>query len=243
MILKWLSTFVVVLAIAGVAGAQGIGQAPIRAVADINGRATLLVKPEFPESAIVTGADGDTVLLNVIVDENGNVVSATCMPNCHPMLKDAAELAAMTSKFKPLVIDGHAVKYRGILVYNFVRERVNWLGFGGALESTRQFDNISFGPVAQMLSKGFASEKASLKKLDADGGADYEGRQKGITDVERSLKLKLKGADLWHFDLGMAMRRVTFWISAGRLNRSEMQKAIDGYRSILLRLPMKFQIK
>ena len=98
------------------------------------------------------------------------------------MLKDAAELAAMTSKFKPLEINGRAVRYDGILLYSFVVNHVNWYGFGTALESTRQFDNISFGPAAQILSNDFAKEKARLVALDADGGADFDARAFGLSN-------------------------------------------------------------
>src|SRR5947208_16877214 len=91
--------------------AQAPVEAPMARVPDINGRATSLVKPAFPETAVDMGADGDSVSLMVVVDENGFVISAHCSLNCHPMLKDAAELAAMTSKFKPLEINGRAVRY------------------------------------------------------------------------------------------------------------------------------------
>ena len=196
-------------------------------VPDINGRSIHLVKPAFPDTAVVTGADGDTIGLKVIVDESGNVISAQCSLSCHPFLKDAAELAAMTSKFKPLLVKGRAVRYEGTLLYSFVVNRVNWFGFGTALESTRQFDNISFGPVAQILASEFNTEKERLLALDADGGVDYDARQKGIAEVESSIKSKLKGTDLWHFELGMAIRRVTFWSMAGRIDRREMQKSLE----------------
>jgi len=206
-------------------------------VPDINGRAVLLVKPAFPETAVVTEADGESISLKVVVDEDGNVVSAQCSLTCHPMLKDAAELAAMTSKFKPLSVEGRSVRYEGILLYNFVVNRVHWFRFGTALESARQFDNISFGPVAQILSNEFAAEKARLIILDADGGVDFDTRQKGIADVVGSIKAKLSGVDLWQFELGMALRRVTFWLMAGRIDRREMQKAIEGLTPYITSAP------
>ena len=196
-------------------------------MADINGRAVNLVKPDFPETAVAAGADGDTVVIEVIVDENGNVISAECLSPCNSFLKDAAELAARSSKFKPLEVKGRTVGYQGTLIYSFVVTRVNWFAFGVALESTRQFDNISLGPVAGMLSSEFDSEKATLLALDANGGADYDTRQKGITDVERSIKSKLKGEYLWRFELSMAMRRVTFWFHAAHIDRREMQSSIE----------------
>ncbi len=211
---------------------------PEAAVPDINGRAVTLVKPAFPETAVAADADGLAVVLRVVVNEIGNVISATCLLPCHSMLKDAAELAAMQSKFTPLTIDGRAVKYHGSLHYTFVVNRVDWFRFGTSIESTRQFDNISLGPVAQILSAEFSKEKARLLTLDAYGGADYDTRQKVIAEAVASFKSKLKGIDLWRFDLGMALRRVTFWPQAGGpIERAELQKAIDNLATVAASSP------
>ena len=221
-------SFITILSIFSIPGYAQTRDAVLVRVPDINGRAISLIKPAFPETAVDVGADGDLVTLIVVVDENGNAVSADCSTSCHPMLKDAAELAAMTSKFKPLIREGRAVRYRGILSYTFVVNRVNWYRFGTSLESARQFDNISLGPAAQILSKEFASEKASLVALDDGDGADYETRQKVITEAERSVKSKLKDADLWWFEYGIALRRITFWTQAAEpVDRALLQKAID----------------
>ena len=219
------------------AAGQTSGPTARISVPDINGRAISLVKPEFPETAVAAQADGEGVSLKVVVDENGNVISAQCSLNCHPMLKDAAELAAATSKFKPLIKDGQPVKYEGILLYTFVVNRVDWFRFGTALESTRQFDNISLGPVAQILSARFGDEKMKLLSLDV-AGVDYEARQKGIREVEASLKEKLKDDDLWRFEIGMALRRITFWTMAGeRTDRAELQRAIDDLSKYITMAP------
>jgi hypothetical protein len=201
--------------------------APLISVPDINARATHLVKPQFPESATAVGGDGSTLPVKVVVDEAGNVISAKCSTTCHPLLREAAELAASASKFGPLMRNGKAEKYEGILLYNFVREKIYWSRFGTALESVRQFDNISAGPVAQMLPPEFAEEKKKLLSLDEEG-VDFETRQKGIRFVEASLKEKLKDVDLWRFAASMALRRVSFWTMAGeQTDRKALQEAID----------------
>lgn len=206
-------------------------------VPDINGMAIVLEKPAFPETAVAADADGSAVSLKVVVDENGNVISAVCSLTCHPMLKDAAELAALKSKFKPLIKDGRAVKYQGHLLYTFVVNRVDWFRFGTALESTRQFDNISLGPVAQILSAEFAAEKAKLLALDAKG-TDYETRQKVIAEVAAFFKSKLKGTDLWRFELSLALRRVSFWPQAGEaIDRTELQASIDALAAAIASPP------
>jgi len=209
----------------------------IVSIPDINGRAVTLVKPDFPETAVAASADGVTVSLKVVVDENGNVISAQCSLTCHPMLKDAAELAAANSTFKPLIKEGQAVKYDGILLYTFVVDRVDWFKFGTALESARQFDNISLGPVAQMLSSRFADERKRLLSLDAKG-VDLETRWKEIREVEAFLKTKLKNDELWRFEIGIALRRVTFWTMAGeKTDRAQLQEAIDDLPKLIASAP------
>lgn len=196
-------------------------------VPDLHLMATSLVKPVFSETAVAAGADGSGLVLRVIVDESGNVESAKCSMSCHPMLRDAAEFAAATSKFRPLIKDGQPVKYEGSLNYSFVVERVDWYRFGTFLESARQFDNISVGPAAEILSSRFPSEKAQLVALDAKG-VDLETRWRVMREVETSLRDKIKGGDLWRFNLAMALRRITFWTIAGeRIVRADLQKAID----------------
>ncbi len=217
-------------------GQTPASESPI-SVPDINGMAVSLVKPAFPETAVAADADGAPVLLRVVVNESGNVISAICSTDCHPMLKDAAELAAMTSRFKPMVREGRPVKYQGTLVYTFVVNRVDWFRFATSIESTRQFDNISLGPVAQILSTEFAKEKASLLSLDAKG-VDFDTRQRVIAEVIASVRPRLKGMDVWRFDLGLALRRVTFWPQAGGpVDRAELQKAIDGLPAVISAAP------
>lgn len=221
-----MKTVIVSLMLAAVA----FGQAePARypMVPDINAMAVSLVKPAFPETAVAVGADGEGVNLRVVVDENGNVILAKCSVNCHPMLREAAELAASLSKFRPLTKDGVATKYEGSLHYSFVIERVDWARFGTFLESARQFDNISVGPASQILSGAFADEKKRLAALD-EKGTTLETRWRVMREVENSLKSKLKGRDLWRFETSMALRRITFWTMAGEMtDRPALQKAID----------------
>lgn len=223
----------------GSAAAQQPAEADrLRDVPDINGMAVTLIKPAFPETAVAVDGDGTTVTVRVTVDENGNPTSATCSLTCHSMLKDAAELAALQSKFRPLIDNGKALKYQGILHYTFVVNRVDWFRLATAIESTRQFDNISLGPVAQILSPEFSNEKTKLLALDENGGAEYKIRQKSIVEVVESVKSKLKGNDLWWFELGLALRRVTFWPQAGGpIERAELQDAIDDLGPIVSRAP------
>lgn len=205
-------------------------------VPDINGRAITLVKPAFPESAVTVGADGSTLFVKVVVNGNGDVISATCAVSCHPLLKDAAEYAALTSKFRPLMRDGIAIEYEGTLLYNYVIKRVDWFAFGSALESVRWFDNISFGPVAQILSADFEEEKKLLLSGDKPD-TTFDARQQIITDTRTAIRAKLEKEPLWLFDVALALRRVTFWTNVRLVDREQMQLSLSELKPYIASAP------
>jgi protein TonB len=83
----------------------------------LNGKAIRLVQPPYPaiaRSAHVTGQ----VNVQVLIDENGNVVSASAISG-HPLLRAAAVNAARSSKFSPTKLSGQPVKVNGVIIYNF----------------------------------------------------------------------------------------------------------------------------
>ena len=84
----------------------------------VNGKATNLVKPPYPAAARAVRAAG-AVNVQVTIDENGNVISASAVSG-HPLLRAAAVQAARSSKFSPTMLSGQAVKVTGVIVYNFV---------------------------------------------------------------------------------------------------------------------------
>ncbi|HEY0429096.1 MAG TPA: energy transducer TonB [Pyrinomonadaceae bacterium] len=83
----------------------------------LNGKAKTLVKPAYPEAAKAVRASG-AVNIQVTIDEEGNVISATAVSG-HPLLRAASEEAARASKFSPTMLEGVPVKVTGIIVYNF----------------------------------------------------------------------------------------------------------------------------
>ncbi len=84
----------------------------------VNGKATLLAKPSYPAEAKEKKLSG-AITVHVLIDEQGNVTFAKA--NCgQGILGDAAEDAALRSKFSPSILNGKAVKTSGIVVYNFV---------------------------------------------------------------------------------------------------------------------------
>jgi periplasmic protein TonB len=86
----------------------------------VNGKATSLPKPPYPAAAKAVRAAG-TVSVQVLIDENGNVISANATSG-HPLLKSAAEQAARGAKFSPTLLSGQKVKVSGIITYNFVAQ-------------------------------------------------------------------------------------------------------------------------
>ena len=86
----------------------------------LNGKATYLPKPAYPPIAKAAHASG-TVNVQVIIDENGNVISASAISG-HPLLKPSAVAAARQAKFSPTKLSGQPVKVTGVLVYNFVEQ-------------------------------------------------------------------------------------------------------------------------
>jgi TonB family protein len=86
----------------------------------LNGKATSLPKPTYPPIAKQAHASG-TVVVQVVVDEQGNVVSAHAVSG-HPLLRGASESAAREAKFSPTKLSGKPVKVSGVITYNFVNE-------------------------------------------------------------------------------------------------------------------------
>ena len=86
----------------------------------LNGKAISLPKPGYPPIARAAHAAG-TVVVQVLIDENGNVVSASAISG-HPLLVNAAVSAARQARFSPTKLSGQPVKVTGVIQYNFVAQ-------------------------------------------------------------------------------------------------------------------------
>lgn len=84
----------------------------------LNGKAISLPKPKFPPAARAVGASG-AVSVQVLIDENGDVVSASAVSG-HPLLRAASVEAARGAKFSPTQLSGQPVKVTGVITYNFI---------------------------------------------------------------------------------------------------------------------------
>jgi len=86
----------------------------------LNGKAISLPKPQYPPIARAAHAAG-TVVVQVLIDENGSVVSARAISG-HPLLQAVAVAAARQARFSPTKLSGQPVKVTGVIQYNFVAQ-------------------------------------------------------------------------------------------------------------------------
>jgi protein TonB len=86
----------------------------------LNGKAISLPKPSYPPIARQAHASG-TVVVQVTIDENGNVISAQAVSG-HPLLRAVSVSAARGARFSPTKLSGQPVKVTGVITYNFVAQ-------------------------------------------------------------------------------------------------------------------------
>jgi TonB family protein len=83
----------------------------------LNGKALSLPQPAYPVTALDARVSG-AVSVQVVIDEGGNVISATAVSG-HALLKAAAAEAAKQAQFAPTLLSGKPVMVSGILTYHF----------------------------------------------------------------------------------------------------------------------------
>lgn len=83
----------------------------------ITGQAKLLPQPPYPQIARQMRIQG-RVSVQVLIDEDGRVISATALDG-HPLLAPAAQKAALQAKFSPTTLGGQPVKVSGVITYDF----------------------------------------------------------------------------------------------------------------------------
>jgi protein TonB len=83
----------------------------------LNGKALDLPMPQYPDIARRMRVAG-LVQIEVVVDENGKVISAHAVsgPNT---LREVAVQAALRARFSPTKLSGQGVKVSGQINYNF----------------------------------------------------------------------------------------------------------------------------
>jgi len=83
----------------------------------LNGAAVYLPAPTYPETAKRMRTAG-VVTVEVVIDENGKVISATA-ENGPATLRESAIQAALRARFSPTKLSGQPVKVFGTISYKF----------------------------------------------------------------------------------------------------------------------------
>ncbi len=159
----------------------------------VNGKAITLAKPAYPAATREVAAEG-AVNVQVVIDENGDVVSATAVSG-HPLLRQAAETAARESKFKPTLLDGQAVKVSGVIVYNFVAgnlamEKPTWFKVGYDLASVQHAPSLIFLniiSIGKLFQADWTAENEQLKRLAEIKQAENSNNSQSIVLGERKV--------------------------------------------------------
>jgi len=84
----------------------------------LTSKAVSLPQPLYPAIGKQIRIQGP-VMIQILVDEQGKVVSAQVVSG-HPILTASAREAAMRARFTPTVLNGQPVKVQGVITYNFV---------------------------------------------------------------------------------------------------------------------------
>jgi TonB family protein len=84
----------------------------------LNGRVLKKPAPSYPDAARAARAQG-TVVVQIVLDENGQVISAQAISG-HPALREASEKAARQAKFSSTNLCGLPVRVSGVITYNYV---------------------------------------------------------------------------------------------------------------------------
>ena len=167
--MKKFATFVVLNFVLGLAVAAQTNNAPkIINGGVINGKAKSLAKPVYPAAAQAVNAEG-AVSVQVIIDEAGNISSANAVSG-HPLLRRAAEDAALQSKFAPTALSGQPVKVSGVIVYNFVAgANPSWFRVGQQLSNLERawtLQNFHSAQFGKIFPPDWTAEIQQLQRLE-----------------------------------------------------------------------------
>jgi len=106
----------------------------------LNGKAIVLPKPIYPQTARAVGARG-TVSVSIVIDPRGCVNQARTNFG-HPLLISSALDAALRTQFSPTTLSDIPVWVSGIITYKFVGDDQNWLEIGFHIERWNEFSGL-----------------------------------------------------------------------------------------------------
>lgn len=109
---------------------------------ELTRRAVNLVKPGYPVDAQKAGISG-TVTLELMLDEQGRVLTTRTISGLAGGLTEQAITAAKASTFSPAAVNGKPAKGKGTITYNFKLNRIDVAATFAAAENYRQASNCA----------------------------------------------------------------------------------------------------
>lgn len=164
----------------------------------LNGKAINLVKPKFPAAAHAIGVRG-SVVVQIFVDPHGCVSEAKVVSG-HPLLVSASVQAALKSSFAPVQLSGVSIWINGVITYNYISDKANWLEIG--------FFSDSQDKLIKHLPPEFDRVRIELK----DGNElPYDESQKAIRSAVETISVELIPfpKEQWLFDLGRKLQLIS----------------------------------
>jgi TonB family protein len=175
----------------------------------VMGKAIYLARPLYSREAVSARISG-IVRVKITIDEKGNVIAAKAETG-NPILHQAAELAALQSKFSPTTLSGKPITVRASISWTF-KLFDDWEGIAATLAS---FENgrggKSYGKRASEINwQGFEDERKELDALQSDEITDRksERAKKLIASIAEKLRM-WNPLELWYFNLGLLMSRLS----------------------------------
>lgn len=139
-------------------------------VGDVRGtvksKAVYLHKPEYPVEARWLGNEG-TVRVQISIDEEGNVLTATALAGEMPLVA-VAEHAARRSKFVIARDEtGQPVNAHGVLVYSFEIKKAGWSKIGNGLTLNTRIPShmLSIPAAIKALPPEWTSERQMFEEI------------------------------------------------------------------------------
>lgn len=185
----------------------------------VNGKATFLPKPFYPAEARAIKLSGE-VKVQVLIDEQGNVVSAKAESG-DILLRGPAETAARASKFSPTTLSGQPVKVTGVIVYRFVAEdggNLKYLQIGVVFSFLQNADEemikeigLDFSDAPKMEAGDLPPEIEELKpKFDKFFATAGMERKKAAAALAGEIAGRLAGERKWLFEVGIEIFPILF---------------------------------
>ncbi|MBV9926586.1 MAG: TonB family protein [Acidobacteria bacterium] len=155
----------------------------------LNGKAVAKPLPAYPPVAKAASAQG-TVTVQVVVDEQGHVTSASAVSG-HPLLQRAAVEAARQAQFSPTLLSGQPVKVSGVITYNFALTN-------GATPAGESGTTTTAAPPtpeeqkwAQFVAKLHPLVASVVERLGEGKGTAVEGEERFVRGGKAELRIRL----------------------------------------------------